>query len=478
LIVNLHRSVFDIAKNNSYFSSNNNIRMNKEDIIKKIKESDSSKIKIAITDIDGILRGKYIHKKKFLDSVDKQLGICDVVFGWDSGDVCYDNVAVTGWHTGYPDARASIDISTFREIPWENAIPFFLADFNGHELYSKTTCPRSLLKSVQKEAEDLGFKSRFAQEFEWFNFAGTPDEIHKSGLDKLQPITPGMFGYSELRTSLNQKFVHEVIDFMEAFNVSLEGMHTETGPGVFEAAIFYDDILAAADKAVLFKTGVKEIAYRHNMVASFMAKWNSKLPGCGGHIHQSLWDKNGTANLFHNIGTKPGMNEIMEQYIAGQLVCLPEILPMFAPTVNSYKRIGHGDWAPANATWGFDNRTTAVRVIQGQADSARIESRIPGADTNPYLALAAALASGIYGIKNKLKLEIPETIGNAYNLEKTDILPRNLKDATEKMARSEIAKQLFGTEFVDHFTKTREWEWRQYDNAVTDWELKRYFEII
>jgi glutamine synthetase len=407
-----------------------------------------------------------------------QLGICDVVFGWDMGDVCYDNASVTGWQTGYPDARAKIDVSTFREIPWENSTPLFLADFCEHELYSKTTCPRSLLKRVKKETEKLGFKTRFAQEFEWFNFVGTPGEINNAGFEKIQPITHGMFGYSELRTSLNQKFTHEVIDFMEAFNVSLEGMHTETGPGVFEAAILYDDILAAADKAVLFKTGVKEIAYRHNMVASFMAKWNAKLPGCGGHIHQSLWDKNGIENLFHNTDKNRGMSAIMEHYIAGQLACLPEIMPMFAPTVNSYKRIGHGDWAPANATWGFDNRTTAVRVINGNTETARIESRIPGADTNPYLALAAALASGLYGIKNKLKLEVPETIGNAYNVEKTNILPRDLKEATREMARSEIAKQLFGAEFVDHFTKTREWEWRQFENAVTDWELKRYFEII
>jgi glutamine synthetase len=450
--------------------------MNTEDIIKKIKESDSSKIKIAITDIDGILRGKYIHKNKFLDSVDLQLGICDVVFGWDSGDVCYDNVGITGWHSGYPDARAKIDISTFREIPWENSMPFFLADFCEDEPYAKTTCPRSLLKRVAAECKKMGFKSRFSQEFEWFNFKGTPSEIYQAGFDKLQPITPGMFGYSVLRTSLNNSYVNELFEFMEAFNVSLEGMHTETGPGVYEAAVFYDDVLAAADKAALFKSGVKEIAYRHNIVASFMAKWNSKLPGCGGHIHQSLWDSDGENNLFWT--EKGGLNELLEQYIAGQLICLPEILPMFAPTVNSYKRIGHGDWAPANATWGFDNRTTAVRVIQGKMNSARIESRVPGADTNAYLALAAALASGLYGIKNKLKLEIPETVGNGYNLEKVVALPRNLKEATEKMAGSVISRQLFGDEFVDHYTKTREWEWRQFENQVTDWELKRYFEII
>ena len=151
---------------------------------------------------------------------------------------------------------------------------------------------------------------------------------------------------------------------------------------------------------------------------------------------------------------------------------------MFAPTVNSYKRIGHGDWAPANATWGIDNRTTAVRVIQGKIKSARVESRVPGADTNPYLALAAALASGLYGIQNKLKLTVPETVGNGYKVDENGNLPRTLKEATEKMASSLIAKELFGKAFVDHFTRTREWEWRQFENQVTDWELKRYFEII
>jgi glutamine synthetase len=452
--------------------------MNREEIIKKTEDAHSAKIKIAITDIDGILRGKYIHKKKFLDSVDNQLGICDVVFGWDSGDVCYDNSKITGWHTGYPDARAKIDISTYREIPWEDSTPFFLADFSDHEIYAKTTCSRSLLKRVVDECENMGFKAKFAQEFEWFVFSGTPSEINKAGFDKLQPITPGMFGYSVLRTSLNKTFVNELIDFMDAFNIPLEGVHTETGPGVFEASIFYDDILAAADKAVLFKTGVKEIAYRHNMVASFMAKWNSKLPGCGGHLHQSLWDISGTSNLFFKRDNYSGMSEIMENYIAGQLACLPQIMPMYAPTVNSYKRIGHGDWAPANATWGFDNRTTAVRVIRGRMESARIESRVPGADTNPYLAMAAAMASGLFGIKNKMKLDIPETIGNDYNGAKHRVLPSNLMEATHKMANSDIAKQLFGDAFVDHFTKTREWEWRQFSNQVTDWELKRYFEII
>jgi glutamine synthetase len=449
--------------------------MKHDNTLSQTLESGESKIKIAVTDIDGVLRTKYINKKKLAGLGDQKLGICDVVFGWDSGDVCYDNVAVTGWHTGYPDAQAKIDLSTFRKIPWENNIPFYLADFGADAKYEAATCSRSLLKRVAADCKSMGFTTRFAQEFEWFNFNGTPTSINEAGLHALQPITPGMFGYSGLRTSLNKAFVAEVMDFMEAFDVQLEGMHTETGPGVFEAAVYFDEILAAADKAILFKHGVKEIAYRHNMVASFMSKWNAKLPGCGGHIHQSLWDADGKTNLFWS--EKGGLTEKLESYIAGQLYCLPEILPMFAPTVNSYKRIGHGDWAPANVTWGFDNRTAAIRVIGGKHDSARIETRVPGADTNAYLALGAALASGLFGIKNKMKLEIPETRGNSYAANAMQ-LPANLMAATEKMANSGVAKQLFGGAFVNHFTRTREWEWRQFQNAVTDWELKRYFEII
>ncbi len=452
--------------------------MDKQEIIKTIKDSEESKVKIAVADIDGILRGKYIHKNKFLDTLDKTIGLCDVIFGWDSGDVCYDNSEITGWHTGYPDAKARIDVSTFRKIPWENSTPFFLADFSEDEKYAEGSCPRSLLKRVNRECESMGFKALFSQEFEWFNFKGKPGDIYQDGFHVPEPVTPGMFGYSVLRTSLNQAYCNDLFEMMEAFNVRLEGIHTETGPGVYEAAIVYDDIISAADKAILFKTGVKEIAYRHNMMASFMAKWNIKLPGCGGHIHQSLWNESLDNNLFYSEDNSTGMSETLEQYIAGQLACLPEILPMFAPTVNSYKRIGHGDWAPSTATWGVDNRTAAVRVIPLNNVNTRIESRVPGADTNPYLALAAALASGLYGIKNKLKLEVPESVGNAYQDKDRLVLPDNLLKATEKMAESSIAKTLFGEAFVNHFTKTREWEWRQFMNQVTDWELKRYFEII
>lgn len=452
--------------------------MNRKEIIEKIRNSESSRIKFAVTDIDGVLRGKYIHKEKFLSAIESGIGFCDVIFGWDCGDKCYENTEITGWHTGYPDAKATIDVDTFREIPWENSTPFFLGDFCDDKKYAETVCSRSILKKVAAECETLGFKPIFSQEFEWFNFLGTPNEIYESNFKELKPITPGMFGYSILRSSLNQPYFEDLFELLLQFNISLEGMHTETGPGVLEATVIFDEILQAADKALLFKTAVKEIAYKHGFVATFMAKWNKNLPGCGGHIHQSLWDIEKKNNLFFDKNAIAGISETMEQYIAGQLKCLPEILPMFAPTTNSYKRLSGGDWAPSTLTWGIDNRTTAVRAIPGSNKGTRIELRVPGSDTNAYLALAAALAAGLYGIRNKLSLDIKPTKGNGYKNKANGVLPNSLKEATEKMTNSKIANELFGEAFVNHFTKTREWECQQFDKNDPNWELKRYFEII
>lgn len=448
--------------------------MNQQEIIKLIEESEHSKVKLGLCDIDGVLRGKYMSKDKFISALKSGFGFCDVVFGWDSGDVDYDNVKVTGSHTGYPDAKARIDASTMREIPWEEGVPFFLVDLSDDPEKS-SVCPRSLLKTTILKAKDMGFEPRFSQEFEWFNFAESPQSLREKDFRDLEGLTPGMFGYSLLRASMEKEYVHDLFDSLTEIDIPIEGLHTETGPGVYEAAITYCDILEAADRAVVFKTAVKEIAYQHGILASFMAKWNASYPGCSGHVHQSLW-KDGV-NLFHAEGDSNGMSSLMENYLAGQLHCLPEILPMYAPTVNSYKRLVKGAWAPTNATWGVDNRTVAMRALPGGANSCRLENRVSGSDTNPYLVMAASLASGLMGIENKMELQ-KATSGDGYADSTAKSLVGNLQKSTGMMRDSSLAKELFGQEFVDHFCATREWEWRQFSKEVTDWELRRYFEII
>ena len=452
--------------------------MTTKEIIQYVKDHPSGKVKIAFSDIDGILRGKYISAEKFSSAVENGLGFCNVIFGWDAGDVVYDNVQFTGWHTGYPDSPGVLDINTFRKIPWENDVPFFLGELTDEKGDPSQVCPRQLLKKIMNEATRQGFSPFFSQEFEWYNFAETPQTANDKQFKNLTPLTPGMFGYSILRSSSENPYFTNLFDWLKKFNVPLEGLHTETGPGTYEAAITYSDVLEAADRAVLFKTAVKEIAYRHGIIATFMAKINEGLPGCGGHVHQSLWDKAGKKNLFYNEKDKFRMSELTKNYLAGQLYCLPEILPLFAPNINSYKRLVQGTWAPTTLTWGMDNRTVALRVLANSSKSCRLETRVIGSDVNPYLAMAGCLASGLYGIKNKLKLKQPPTSGNGYQDDSNGVLPSTLIEATRQMKTSKIAKELFGEKFVEHFTQTREWEWRQHLKAVTDWEYKRYFEII
>jgi glutamine synthetase len=449
-----------------------------DELIRHLSGQGTEKVKLAITDIDGILRGKLVSFDKFRSIAEKGFGFCDVVFGWDSGDQAYDNASFTGWHTGYPDAEAVIDIDSFRQVPWEGGIPFFLADFRAQGA-ALPICPRNLLKKVILQAVDAGYQAFFSQEFEWYNFIAPESRSNPPGsLVELQPLSQGMFGYSILRASQGSAYFNDLFDQLKKFGVPLEGLHTETGPGVYEAAILYSEVLEAADRAVLFKTGVKEIASRHGILPTFMAKITGSLPGCSGHVHQSLWSDDGKKNLFHDAQNPTQMSGLMESYMAGQLACLPYVLPLYAPTVNSYKRLVEGAWAPTTLTWAVDNRTTALRALPGSPAATRLETRVVGSDANPYLAMAGCLASGLYGIRNKLKLTIPATIGNGYADKKNGVLPKNLWEASQAMRQSALARELFGDVFVDHFTGTRDWEWRQFSKSVTDWEFRRYLEII
>ena len=443
----------------------------------RLRASKAGKVKVAITDIDGVLRGKYLHRPKLEAALESGFGFCNVVFGWDAGDVCYDNVGYTGWHTGYPDAEVRLDPVTYREVPWDGRVPFLLGDFVDGKGGPLAVCPRQLLKRVVRELEDAGYSAAAAFEYEFFHFKETPGSLAERGYQSPRPLTPGMFGYSLLRLNQNREYVNALFDELAAFGVPLEGLHTETGPGVLEAAIVYADPVEAADRAVLFKAGSKEIGHRFGILPTFMAKWNVSLPGCSGHIHQSLWDERGKKNLFFDSSAKHKMSDLFASYLAGQLECMPDLLPLYAPTINSYKRLVEGAWAPTKANWGVDNRTTALRTIPGSKKSTRLETRVNGSDSNPYLALAAALASGLYGIKKKLSPRTPVS-GSGYDDKKAPQLPATLIEATERFEKSPVARELLGDAFVEHFAATRRWEWRQFGRAVTDWELARYLEII
>ena len=306
-----------------------------------VRKSGSNKVKVAVSDIDGVLRGKYLHIDKFLGAAEPApgggFGFCDVVFGWDMTDQTYDNATHTGWQHGFPDALARLDLETQRNVPWDDNVPFFLGEFVNPDHTPSPICPRQTLKRVLKRAEKMGFGVMTGMEFEWFNFVETPQSwAAKQGVGPT-PLTPGMFGYSILRMNHRREFMNALMDEMLAFGVPIEGLHTETGPGVYEVAIAFGEALEQADRAILFKTGAREIGSRFGIMPSFMAKWSAAYPGCSGHIHQSLKEgKNGKTNLFYDAASPRKMSPLFESYLAGQVACLMEMAPMFWPTINSY----------------------------------------------------------------------------------------------------------------------------------------------
>jgi glutamine synthetase len=414
-------------------------------------------------------------RDKFFSALDGGFGFCDVVLGWDSNDQLYDNVTYTGWHTAYPDAPVRIVPESCRELPLEGNALFFLAEFAPP---ADAICPRGVLARTIERARKLGFDPYSALEYEFFLFEETPHSVREKNYRNLKPITPGFFGYSVLRNSVWSEFHGELLGLCEAMDMPIEGLHTETGAGVMEAAIGVDKTLAAADKAALFKTFTKVFAEKKGVMATFMAKWSRDWPGQSGHIHLSLKDKKG-GSAFHDPKAAHGMSKLMRHFVAGQQALMGECLAMVAPTVNSYTRLIPGFWAPTHATWGVENRTCALRVIPGSPKSQRVEYRIAAADGNPYLALAAALGSGLWGIENELEPG-PAIDGNSYaktHPKKLD-LPTTLWDAAQRLKASKPARALYGDAFVEHYAATREWEEREARKQITDWQLQRYFEII
>jgi len=440
-----------------------------------VEERGLEHVKVGIFDNDGLLRGKYIDRDKFYSALDKGFGMCDVVLGWDSNDQQYDNVSFTGWHTAYPDAWVRLLPESCRSLPFEGQMLLFLGEFSGR---AESVCPRATLRRVLKRAADQGYALSAAAEFEFFVFSETPDSVREKGYRGLKNLTPGYFGYSMLRSSVHSELYQALLLQAAQMRTPIEGLHTETGPGVMEAALHHCEALEAADRAALFKTFTKVLAQRRGLMATFMAKWSQQMPGQSGHLHMSMTRKDGSP-AFYDEKKPHTMSDEQRWFVGGQQALMPELLAMVASTVNSYSRLVPGYWAPTSATWGVENRTCALRVIQGGPKSQRVEYRIAAADINPYLAIAAAVGSGLWGIEHRIEPDEPIS-GNAYDrkLPARRQLPRTLTDAAAQFARSKAAQELFGAPFVEHFAASREWEEREFRRAVTDWELARYFEII
>ena len=443
------------------------------------RERGASRVKLALTDVDGVLRGKYVGLDKFQGLLEKGGGFCDCVFGWDVDDQLYDQGRFTGWHTGFPDARYRLLTDSERWLDDESC-PLFLGEFVADDEGDHPICPRTRLRSVLDSLAERGLHMRAGFEYEFFVFRETPHSVREKGYRDLTPLTPGNFGYSVLRASSESDRFNGLMDLCENLDMTLEGLHCETGPGVWEAALKVADGMAAADAANLFKTFAKVFFQKQDCMATFMAKWSMDYPGQSGHFHTSLVDDKGT-NVFHDPEDPAGMSELQKQALAGLQQFLPELLVLLAPTINSHTRLVKGAWAPTASTWGIENRTAALRVIPGGSKAQRLECRVPGADANPYLVAAAVGAAMLAGIERGFDPMDP-VVGNAYDVE--DELPEGLRfpeglrASAERFAESGVARQYLGEEFVDHFAMTRLWECRERDRNLDSWQLERYFEII
>lgn len=447
-----------------------------EDAKSIVEERGLKFVKVGVFDNDGVMVGKYISKEKFFSALEGNYTMCSLVLGSDTSDRLYDNIAYTGWHKGYPDSELRIIPESCRNVPMEGSMLLFNSEFVGS---AAAVSAQEALKRVLKRAEDMGFDTYSAIEYEFFLFNETPASVRSKGYKNLINMTPDNFTMSMLRSTVYADLYKQILSMCEAMDLPVEALHAETGPGVLEVALAVDKTELMAEKAALFKTFMKVLAQNNNMMATFMAKWSENVSGQSGHIHNSLRYRDGSGSAFYDPSKPFNMSDIQRHFLAGQQRLLPELTSLIAPTINSYSRLVPGFWAPTEATWGVENRTTALRVISGGENSQRIEYRIGSADANPYLALAAAIGSGLYGIENKLEPG-EMTVGNAYDREQPSELklPGTLWEAAQRLRSSEAAKELFGSSFVEHYAASREWEEREFRKHVTDWELQRYFEII
>ena len=452
--------------------------MDRGDIERLIGEHGIETVKIGTPDMDGVYRGKRVSVKTFLDGWDGAgFAQCDVIFGWDIAEevITGANLAIGTADTGFADVLLRPDLGTFRIVPWEPATAAVVCDVFTEHGDPCEQSPRTALRRVIDRARSMGFEPMMAAEYEFRIFNEDQHSLREKNFTGLTPLNPGLNCYSISHASIDEAPVGAVRRHMDAYGIEVEGYGREHGEGMYEMNLRYAGALEAADRAMLFKSGAKEILAQYGAVPTFMAKYSEDVDGCSGHIHQSLW-RDG-ANVFHDPAGAHAMSQTMTQYVAGALATLPELLALYAPNVNSYKRYVSGSWAPTAATWGVENRTSSLRAIGGSASAMRIENRTPGADVNAYLGFAACLAGGLSGIDRGMTPP-PPMQANVYEAEGLQPLPRTLDEANGLLDRSEIAREYLGDAFIDHYVAMRRWEVEKHRRAVTEWERRRYFEQV
>ena len=447
-----------------------------EDAKRLIAERDVDHVVVGVPDLQGFLRGKYISRDKLLGTLDKGMGVPGVVYALDPTDVILDVPGLSDDTSGYDDNLIRLIPETCREIPWEppHRNLFFLGAFVDD---AKRYCPRAVYQRVAERAARMGFRPFHSCELEFTLFDETAKTAFQKGYKNLDISSPHKAYELLLRQEVRAEFHNGLMDMCRTMNIPVESVHEEMSPGFMEAALRYDEGVRAPDNAVIFKTFAKAYAQRQGQLISFMARWSNQADGQSGHIHISLRGLEGEPVFVDEDGDH-GASRVMMQFVAGMQALMPELLIMLGPNVNSFKRYLPGIFAPIAATWGWENRTCALRVIPGPPLSQRIECRTPGADANPYLSMACLLGAGLWGIEHDLEPSAP-TIGNVYAQEipEKQRFPATFSEAIERFHASAAARELFGDFFVDFFARSRASQEASFRGLVTDAELMRFFEF-
>jgi len=437
-----------------------------EELREQVERGEIDTVVAAFTDMQGRLLGKREHAEFFLEE-SAQHGVegCNYLLALDMEMDPQAGYAMASWEQGYGDFVLTPDLSTLRRTPWLQGTALVLCDVGWGDGSPVVASPRQVLRAQVERARALGYEPMMGTELEFYLLKESYEEAHAKHYRDLTPSVPYILDYHILATTFDEPLIRQIRLAMAGAGIRIESSKGEAWPGQQEINLRYADALTMADNHTVYKNGAKEIAHQNGCSITFMAKPDHSWIGSSCHIHSSLWQDG--ANAFD------GESELFRRYLAGWIACLRELALFLAPTINSYKRFTAGSWAPTTLAWGHDNRTCGFRIV-GHGPSQRIETRIPGGDVNPYLALAALIAAGLYGIEQEL--ELPEPLeGNAYESQ-AERFPHALREAVDALEHGTMARAALGDEVVDHYLNYGRVEQRLFDEAVTCWERERLFE--
>ena len=443
--------------------------MTLDELKKAVADGTVDTVLLAIADMEGRLQGKRLTASHFLDQVAHHGAEgCNYLLAVDVDMNTVEGYEMASWGTGYGDFEMKPDFDTIRPVPWHEGTVLVMGDLQWADGRPVVASPRQILRGQLERLAERGLIANSGTELEFIVFRTPYEEAWRRGYRDLEPANLYNVDYSLLGTARIEPLIRRIRNEMAAAGLFVESSKGECNLGQHEINFRYADALRTADEHAIYKNGAKEIAAQEDYSITFMAKFNER-EGSSCHIHCSLADAESGANVF------AGDQAMFDHFVAGQLACLREMTLMFAPYVNSYKRFVEGSFAPTAVAWGHDNRTCAMRVV-GHGEALRVENRLPGADINPYLALSAMIAAGLHGIDAELPLE-PPLEGNAYQSDAPRV-PTNLYEARDLFGASEVAREAFGSEVVDHYLNRARVELEAAEAKVTDFDLFRGFERL